>query len=300
MESPQDVAATLAKFNILERDVALIREAGRRLEGRFDAFIAEWYQWLCGHAEFERYFAADRARLERAQSMQRVHWQTFFSGLIDPEYFRSRRYVGAVHARIELPNDIFLAGMSEVRNQLARELGAVEPRIDEFEEMIAAIGKLLALETFLAIDELTRIQREKLEEASQAIIEMSTPVTPIWEGMLLLPLVGIMDSIRARDVMNKTLAKIAETRSRVFVLDIGGVAAMDTAVANQIIKISKATRLMGCETIVSGISPAVARTLVELGVAVDEVRTTATLQDAITIGLRLIGADSPLAARALA
>ena len=300
METPQDVAATLAKFNILERDVALIREAGRRLEGRFDAFIAEWYQWLCGHAEFERYFGNDRARLERAQSMQRVHWQTFFSGMLDVEYFRSRRHVGAVHARIELPNDIFIAGMSEVRNQIARELGALQPRSDDLEDMIAAIGKLLALETFLAIDELTRIQREKLEEASQAIIEMSTPVTPIWEGMLLLPLVGIMDSIRARDVMNKTLAKIAETRSRVFVLDIGGVAAMDTAVANQIIKISKATRLMGCETIVSGISPAVARTLVELGVAVDEVRTTATLQDAITIGLRLIGADSPLAARALA
>ena len=300
METPQDVAATLAKFNILERDVALIREAGRRLEGRFDAFIAEWYQWLCGHAEFERYFGNDRARLERAQSMQRVHWQTFFSGMLDVEYFRSRRHVGAVHARIELPNDIFIAGMSEVRNQIARELGALQPRSDDLEDMIAAIGKLLALETFLAIDELTRIQREKLEEASQAIIEMSTPVTPIWEGMLLLPLVGIMDSIRARDVMNKTLSKIAETRSRVFVLDIGGVAAMDTAVANQIIKISKATRLMGCETIVSGISPAVARTLVELGVAVDEVRTTATLQDAITIGLRLIGADSPLAARALA
>jgi rsbT co-antagonist protein RsbR len=300
METPQDVAATLAKFNILERDVALIREAGRRLEGRFDAFIAEWYQWLCGHAEFERYFGNDRARLERAQSMQRVHWQTFFSGMLDVEYFRSRRHVGAVHARIELPNDIFIAGMSEVRNQIARELGALQPRSDDLEDMIAAIGKLLALETFLAIDELTRIQREKLEEASQAIIEMSTPVTPIWEGMLLLPLVGIMDSIRARDVMNKTLAKIAETRSRVFVLDIGGVAAMDTAVANQIIKISKATRLMGCETIVSGISPSVARTLVELGVAVDDVRTTATLQDAITIGLRLIGADSPLAARALA
>ena len=67
METPQDVAATLAKFNILERDVALIREAGRRLEGRFDAFIAEWYQWLCGHAEFERYFGNDRARLERAE-----------------------------------------------------------------------------------------------------------------------------------------------------------------------------------------------------------------------------------------
>ena len=124
------------------------------------------------------------------------------------------------------------------------------------------------------------------EELNLALEEMSTPVMPIWDGILLLPLIGVVDSARTDKVVNKTLERINETRSKVFLLDISGVPAMDTAVANQLLKISKATRLMGCETVISGLSPAIARTMVELGVEVGEVRTTATLQQAFAIALR--------------
>ena len=123
------------------------------------------------------------------------------------------------------------------------------------------------------------------EELNLALEEMSTPVMPIWDGILLLPLIGVVDSARTDQVVNKTLERINETRSKVFLLDISGVPAMDTAVANQLLKISKATRLMGCETVISGLSPAIARTMVELGVEVGEVRTTATLQQAFAIAL---------------
>lgn len=123
------------------------------------------------------------------------------------------------------------------------------------------------------------------EELNLALEEMSTPVMPIWDGILLLPLIGVVDSARTDKVVNKTLERINETRSKVFLLDISGVPAMDTAVANQLLKISKATRLMGCETVISGLSPAIARTMVELGVEVGEVRTTATLQQAFAIAL---------------
>jgi methyl-accepting chemotaxis protein len=124
------------------------------------------------------------------------------------------------------------------------------------------------------------------EELNLALEEMSTPVMPIWDGILLLPLIGVVDSARTDKVVNKTLERINETRSKVFLLDISGVPAMDTAVANQLLKISKATQLMGCETVISGLSPAIARTMVELGVEVGEVRTTATLQQAFAIALR--------------
>lgn len=127
------------------------------------------------------------------------------------------------------------------------------------------------------------------EELHKSLQEMSTPVTPIWDGILLLPLVGIIDSMRTADVMNKSLTKIAETRARVFVLDIAGVATVDTGVANQLIKITKATQFMGCEAIISGVSPAIARTMVELRVSVGDVRTTATLRDAFEIALKRVG-----------
>ncbi|MBF0255720.1 MAG: PAS domain S-box protein [Gammaproteobacteria bacterium] len=143
-----------------------------------------------------------------------------------------------------------------------------------------------ALEQALAETREADRQRRELDRAVQ---EMSTPVTPIWEGILLLPLVGVLDSMRTSDIMNKSLAMIAETRAKVFVLDISGVATVDTAVANQLIKITKATRLMGCDAIISGLSPAIARTIVELGVNVDEIRTTATLRDAFESALLMVG-----------
>lgn len=132
------------------------------------------------------------------------------------------------------------------------------------------------------------------EELDRTLQEVSTPVTPIWDEILLLPLVGVVDSSRTDDVMRKALTRINETRPKVFILDISGVPTVDEAVANQLIKITKATRLMGCETIISGLSPAIAYAMVELGVEVGEVRTTATLHDAFRISLQQVGALAQL------
>jgi anti-anti-sigma regulatory factor len=161
--------------------------------------------------------------------------------------------------------------------------------VKDVDATVDSITKLIFLDSFFVIDEIARINREKIAAGSKALLEMSTPVTPIWEGILLLPLLGIIDSERTRDIMTKTLTKIGETRAKVFVLDISGVSAMDTAVANQLIKITKATQFMGCETIISGVSPAIAQTLVELGVNIGDVRTTATLRDSFELALRAAG-----------
>jgi methyl-accepting chemotaxis protein len=128
------------------------------------------------------------------------------------------------------------------------------------------------------------------DEMDRTLQEMSTPVTPIWDGILLLPLVGVVDSTRTDDVMRKTLNRISENQSKVFILDISGVPMIDTAVANQLVKITKATRFMGCETIISGLSASIAHTMVDLGVDVGEVRTTSTLRDAFRIGLQQVTA----------
>jgi methyl-accepting chemotaxis protein len=145
-----------------------------------------------------------------------------------------------------------------------------------------------ARELELAVAKAREAERVR-EELDRTLQEMSTPVTPIWDEILLLPLVGVVDSTRTDDVMRKTLSRISETRSKVFILDISGVPTVDTAVANQLIKITRATRLMGCETIISGLSPAIAHTMVDLGVDVGMVRTTATLRDAFKMSLRQVG-----------
>lgn len=124
--------------------------------------------------------------------------------------------------------------------------------------------------------------REEMDRALQA---MATPVTPIWDEVLLLPLVGVVDSTRTDDAMKTTLDKISATGAKMFILDISGVPSVDTAVANQLIKITKATKIMGCETIVSGVSSAIAHTIVELGIDIGEMLTTSSLRDAVSISL---------------
>ncbi len=120
-----------------------------------------------------------------------------------------------------------------------------------------------------------------VEARSLALLEMSTPVTKIWDGVLFAPIVGIVDSRRSQDIMNKALSSIVDYRARVLMLDIGGVAMVDTAVANHLIKIAKAAVLMGCKTIISGISPAIAQTITELGIELGSIQTTSTIETAL-------------------
>ena len=152
-------------------------------------------------------------------------------------------------------------------------------------EEIEVKAKALAI----ALEQAQESERIR-DEMDRTLQEMSTPVTPIWDGILLLPLVGVVDSTRTDDVMRKTLNRISEHQSKIFILDISGVPTVDTAVANQLVKITKATRFMGCETIISGLSASIAHTMVDLGVDVGEVRTTSTLRDAFRIGLQLVTA----------
>jgi methyl-accepting chemotaxis protein len=121
----------------------------------------------------------------------------------------------------------------------------------------------------------------EVQKRSLALLEMSTPVTKIWDGVLFAPIVGIVDSKRSVDIMNKALSSIADTRASTLLLDIGGVAVVDTAVANHLIKIAKAAVLMGCKTINSGISPAIAQTIAELGIELGAIQTTSTIESAL-------------------
>jgi methyl-accepting chemotaxis protein len=130
----------------------------------------------------------------------------------------------------------------------------------------------------------------EIEKRSLALLEMSTPVTKIWDGVLFAPIVGIVDSKRSVDIMNKALSSIADTRARTLMLDIGGVAVVDTAVANHLIKIAKAAVLMGCKTIISGISPSIAQTIAELGIDLGSIQTTSTIESALRDSITRPGA----------
>lgn len=139
------------------------------------------------------------------------------------------------------------------------------------------------------IDITKRVQYEQnMIEQSKTIQKLSTPTIKLWEGILVMPIIGVIDSIRAQNMMETMLEKIAETYARVIILDISGVAAVDTAVAQHLIKIAKATKLMGCECILSGISPPVAQTIVQLGIDMESIHTKSTLSDALSEAFTMV------------
>jgi rsbT co-antagonist protein RsbR len=128
------------------------------------------------------------------------------------------------------------------------------------------------------------IKRQQLE-----MLELSTPVVKLWDGVLAVPLIGTLDSVRTQVVMDNLLQSIVETGSTIAIVDITGVPTVDTLVAQHLLKTVAAARLMGAQCIISGIRPQIAQTIVQLGVEFGDVVTKASLADALAHAFRLIG-----------
>ena len=134
-----------------------------------------------------------------------------------------------------------------------------------------------------------RAREEVIVRQQQEMLELSTPVVTLWDGVLALPLIGTLDSARTQVVMESLLNRIVETGSLIAILDITGVPTVDTLVAQHLLKTVAAARLMGADCIISGIRPQIAQTIVHLGVDLGNVITKATLADAFAIALRKAG-----------
>lgn len=277
----------LDRFDISAGDLSLLKECGRLLgTSTMDRVVDRFYEWLPKQPEFKVFFNSED-EVNRVKKLQKVYWADFFSGVVDQRYVEYRIHIGDLHARRDLPSEVYFAGMLQFQLYFIEEL-RTRIAADQQRQAISSFSKLLALDTYVVSDQIAQFAKRRVTDSSKAMLAMSTPVTSIWEGILLLPLVGIVDSQRTKDIMEKVLLRISESRARVFVMDISGVVTVDTAVANHFIKVTQATQLMGCQCIISGISPNVAQTLVELGANVGEVRTTATLSDALQIALDAI------------
>ena len=130
---------------------------------------------------------------------------------------------------------------------------------------------------------------ETIQRQQDAINELSTPVIKVWEGLLVLPIIGTLDSQRTQRMMESLLQQIVATGSKIAILDITGVAVVDTMVANHLIKTITAAGLMGAECILSGISPTIAQTIVHLGIDLAGIRTKSNMMEAMRYAIRANG-----------
>jgi rsbT co-antagonist protein RsbR len=132
-------------------------------------------------------------------------------------------------------------------------------------------------------------REEVIRRQQDELLELSTPVVKLWEGVLAVPMIGTLDSNRTQLVMETLLERIVETGADVAIVDITGVPTVDTLVAQHLLKTVAAIRLMGAECIISGIRPQIAQTIVHLGIDLQGVKTKATLADALSLALKRSG-----------
>ncbi|MEU4380530.1 MULTISPECIES: STAS domain-containing protein [Actinomycetes] len=277
--------------------MALSTEEGNRLAGL-----------LTGHAErvtqrwTEIVAASLRGRLSQGELRRQV--QELHSSMI------TASEQGAVDLDSEQATEL-RAVLSELSRGRARQgFSASETAISVFAlkevllELLEAEGGSERLRDYVAfsglIDQMglftfesfVRTRESLIADQAEQLLELSTPVVKLWEGVVAVPLVGTLDSARAQVVMERLLQTLVDTGSPYAIIDITGVPAVDTQVAQHVLKTVVAARLMGADCIISGIRPQIAQTIVALGIEFGDIATKASLADALRHVLRLTGVET--------
>ncbi len=160
---------------------------------------------------------------------------------------------------------------------------------DGLYEDVSILNRVLDALGLYTTEVYQKTREEMIARQQQELLELSTPVVKLWDGILALPLIGTLDSARTQVVMESLLQKIVETGAPVAIIDITGVPTVDTLVAQHLLKTITAARLMGADCIISGMRPQIAQTVVHLGVDLGNVVTKASLSDAFGLALRRLG-----------
>jgi len=169
-----------------------------------------------------------------------------------------------------------------LQDQLPTDPKAPSVLIFEINQLLDKLG-LFTTEVY------QRGREQVIIRQQQELMELSTPVVTLWEGVLALPVIGTLDSARTQVVMENLLQRIVETGASIAIIDITGVPTVDTLTAQHLLKTVAAARLMGADCIISGIRPQIAQTIVHLGVDLGSVITKATLADAFTVAMKRLG-----------
>ena len=275
-------------YELGDDDLARLKALRPFAEKHMDDVVEDFYRLLLSHPESRRFFPDDET-VRRVKRLQRDYFVQLFDGVVDLAYVEQRFRVGAAHERIGMQPHWYIGAY---RHYLAILLEKIHQDIKdpiEARKAYQSMLKLVAFDESLAIDAYIAANLETLGRHQAAIRELSTPVIKVHDNILLLPLVGAIDSERAQQIMETVLLRVIAEKARAIILDIAGVPVVDTRVADHLLKTTAAVRLVGAKTILTGISAQVARTIVQLGVDISTMYTVAELSEGIELALGLVG-----------
>ncbi|HAQ73261.1 STAS domain-containing protein [Stutzerimonas nitrititolerans] len=231
-------------------------------------------------ADFIRLLVAEAGK-GAAEDLQNAKWEEmrlFLEQLSHSRVllgFDSQQTAGFIFSLKRPMMPLLQAEYADEPSMLADQLWALSELIDE-----------LGLHTVRTFQ---RSREAVIKRQQEELLELSTPVVKLWDGVLALPMIGTLDSQRTQVVMESLLQRIVDTGSEIAIIDITGVPTVDTLVAQHLLKTVTAIRLMGADCIISGVRPQIAQTIVHLGLDLQGIVTKASLADALALALRRSG-----------
>lgn len=223
----------------------------------------------------------------QARTLKRAHLLEMTDGNYGLDYARSRIELALLYGRVGLETKVFVGAFQHVMSRAA-ELIVAEAPADGL-QCYLSLQKVSFLDMSLHSDVLVHERQRIIGRQSEAIRELSTPVLQVRDRLLLLPLIGVIDTHRAKLVTENLLHAIRETRAKVVVLDVTGVATIDSKVANHLVQTVSAAKLMGATTIVTGVTADVAQSMVALGIEMTPFKTVGDLQGGLEYAEQLLG-----------
>ncbi len=250
-----------------------------------DDFVEKLYEHLMSHPDTKR-FLSDEKTLNRLKLAQKAYFLDLTSGDYGEEYFNSRLKVGIVHQRIGLPPRIYMTTYCYYMQLIIPTIyGNPDFDAETANAIFMALYKIINLDQELAISAYIHATDEVISRQSEEIMEMSTPVIQIWDGVVAAPIIGTLDSGRTQQFMERLLEKIVETNSPVALVDITGVPQIDTATAQHLIDTINAVKLLGSQVIITGVRPVIAQTLVHLGIDLTDIITRPSMAAGLKVAL---------------
>lgn len=250
-----------------------------------DIFVDKLYDHLLKFPDTKR-FLGDEKMLMRLKLAQKAYFMDLTSGEYGEEYFNSRIKVGITHQRIGLPPRVYMSTYCYYMQLIIPQIyGNPTFDIETANGIFLALHKIINLDQELAISAYIHATDEVISRQTEEILEMSTPVIQIWEGVVAAPIIGMLDSGRTQQFMERLLETIVQTNSPVALIDITGVPQIDTATAQHLIDTINAVKLLGSQVIITGVRPVIAQTLVHLGIDLSGIITRPTMASGLKVAL---------------
>jgi rsbT co-antagonist protein RsbR len=271
------------------RDSTRIASVKDMILSRSEELSAAFFDYLAGIDE-GRPVIGNRAALDRARQLKREHLRAMLRAEYDLAYVEQRIELAMLYSKLGLELRVFLGAFHHLlMNMGALIMKGFERAPHEGFEAVMSLEKAATFDIGVMVDVIVFDRERVIRQQQDAIRELSTPVLQVRERLLLLPIIGVIDTHRARLVTENLLRSIRASRAKVVVMDVTGVATIDSKVANHLIQTVTAAKLMGASVIVSGLSAEVAQSLVALGIDLTKLNTVGDLQGGMEEAERYLG-----------